>query len=543
MLEIVSLIRSVILGLALVTLVGGDAWSQGTAPDEPIFSVVLTGGTVYDGLGGDPVVADVGIVHDRIAAIGDLSARRAAIRIDVRGLQVVPGLVDIHSHAVRGSVDRSGLFLRPLAENYVRQGVTTVVGGPDGSSVYPIGELLARFDVTPSAVNFGTFVGHGTVRELVLGKAAREPTTSELARMKTLVDAAMREGAFGLSTGLKYVPGAYARTEEVIELGRVVARYGGIHISHMRDEGLAIMASVDETIRIGEEAGIPTQITHHKVVGRDMWGISRESLRRVDAARARGVDVTIDQYPYVASSTGLTVLFPSWALEGTEEDLRARLQDPRTRARIKEVIGFNLEKDRGGGDPANVVVAYCDWDTTLNGKSLAQILLERGATVSLENAAELAMVLQAGGGFQGIFFAMSEEDVERIMKHPFTMIASDGGIPEVGRGVPHPRNYGAFARVLGHYVRERGVLEFHEAVRKMTSLAAHRIGMHDRGVIRVGAVADLAVLDVRTVIDRASFQDPHQYATGVSHVFVNGQAVLLDGLMTGARPGRALRFH
>ncbi|MDX1546134.1 MAG: D-aminoacylase, partial [Rhodothermales bacterium] len=494
-----------------------------------------------DGLGSPGRVADVGILGDRVAAIGDLSGARAGLRRDVTGLAVVPGFIDVHSHAAAATPEASGIFRHPLAENYLRQGVTTVIGGPDGSSALPVGEFLARFEATPAAINFGTMVGHNTVRRAVMGNADRAPTPAELDSMRALVDRAMRDGAFGLSTGLKYVPGAYAATDEVVDLARVAARYGGLHKSHMRDEGLEILASVDETIRIGEDGGLPTQLTHHKVIGKYMWGQSAETLRRVDAARARGVDVSIDQYPYTASSTSLTILFPAWSLEGTQDDLVARLRDPATRARIHRAIVFNLERDRGGGDPANVAVAYAAWDTTLNGLNLAQILERRGRPVTVAHAAELAMDLQEQGGFQGIFFAMDEGDVERIMQHPMTMIASDGGIPTFGRGVPHPRNYGTFARVLGRYVRQRRLLAFEDALRKMTSLPAQRFGLAGRGVLRPGAVADLAVLDAATILDRATFADPHQYAEGVVHVFVGGQAVLLDGLVTGARPGRALR--
>ncbi|HMB92438.1 MAG TPA: D-aminoacylase [Rhodothermales bacterium] len=510
-------------------------WLATAQPSDTVFTVILEGGTVYDGLGTEPIVADVGVLDDRITTIGDLSDRRAGLRLDVAGLAVVPGFIDIHSHADRGILER------PLAENYVRQGVTTVVGGPDGSSAYPVGEFLARLDVTPPAINFGTMVGHNTIRRRVMGNENRTPTPDELAAMQDSVKHAMRDGAFGLSTGLKYVPGAYAETEEVIALAREAAQYGGFHKSHMRDEGLDVLASVEETIRIGEEGHLPTQLTHHKVIGKFMWGQSTETLRMVDAARARGVDVSIDQYPYIASSTGLTILFPAWSLEGNQDDLVARLQDAEARAKIKDAIIFNLERDRGGGDPANVAVAYCAWDTTLNGLNLAQILEQRGQLVTVERAAELAMDLQEQGGFQGIFFAMSEDDVERIMQHPMTMIASDGGIPMMDRGVPHPRNYGTFARVLGRYVREQGVLSFAEALRKMTSLPAQRLGLSERGVVRVGAFADIAVLDPETIIDHATFAEPHQYATGVQYVFVNGRAALLEGAMTGVRAGRALR--
>ncbi len=514
----------------MAILTSSDARAQGA-----VLSVVLEGGNVYDGLGGEPVVADVGIRGDHIAAIGDLSRRRAGKRLNVSGLAVVPGFIDVHSHGTRG------IFRHPLAENYIRQGVTLAVGGPDGSSPFPIAEFLARLDAEPSAINFALTVGHGTIRRTVMGNEDRDPRAEELNRMKAMVAQAMLEGAFGLSSGLKYVPGAYAKTEEVIELARVAAAYGGYYVSHMREEGLLLLESVDETIRIGEEGGLPTQITHHKVVGAPMWGSSDKTLAMVDAARARGIDVTIDQYPYTASSTSLSILFPAWSLEGESEARRKRLRDPKQRARIKQAIIKSLEEDRGGGDPNNVVVARCEWDPTLQGKSLADILRDQNRPVTIEQAAELALELQEKGGFSGIFHAMAEEDVQRIMKHPYTMVASDGGIVADGEGVPHPRNYGTFSRVLGHYARDLGVISFPEAVRKMTSLPAARIGLPDRGILRAGAKADIAVLDISSIEDTAKFGDPHHYAKGTRYVFVNGVVVLLDGEMTGARPGRALR--
>jgi dihydroorotase/N-acyl-D-amino-acid deacylase len=518
------------LVLAILLLAG---LAQGQ--DDAVLTFVLEGGEVYDGLGGPPNKLDVGILGDRIVALGDLTGRRAGQRLDVRGLAVTPGFVDIHSHAVRG------VFRHPLAENYIRQGVTTVLGGPDGSSPYPIGEFLAKLDASPPTINFALTVGHGTVRGAVIGNEDRAPTPEELEKMKARVAQAMREGAFGLSSGLKYVPGAYAETEEVIELARVAGYFGGFYISHMREEGLKLLDAVRETIRIGEEGGLPTQLTHHKVVGAPMWGASEASLALVDAARARGVDVTIDQYPYTASSTSLSVLFPAWSLEGSEADRLARLRDPETRARIKEAIVVNLRDDRGGNDPANVVVAHCAWNPALDGKSLADMLRDRGRAVNLEEAAELALELQEKGGFSGIFHAMVEEDVRRILQHPYTMVASDGGIVAPGEGMPHPRNYGTFARVLGHYARDEELFRYEEAIRKMSRLPASRLGLDDRGVIRVGAYADVAVLDLDRVDDPAEFSDPHQYATGARHVFVNGVAVLFDGAMTGARPGRTLR--
>lgn len=500
------------------------------------YDIVLTGGEVHDGRGGAARTADVGIRGDRVAAVGDLSGARATERMDVSGLAVVPGFVDLHSHAVRG------VFRHPLAENYLRQGVTTAMGGPDGGSPLPIGEWLTRFETEGSAINMGLMVGHGTVRREVLGLEDRAPSEAELEEMRGLVDQAMREGAFGLSTGLKYAPGTFAETEEVIELAKVAAAYGGIHVSHMREEGLELLDSVRETIRIGEEGGLPTQVTHHKVVGKPMWGRSAESLRLVDEAVARGVDVTIDQYPYTASSTGLTILFPGWSLAGGNEALLERLRDPEQRERIREGIRENLEVDRGGGSPDNVVISRCEWDRSLEGKSMGDILRERGLPVTTDEGATLALELQEKGGFGGVFHAMHEDDVRRIMAHPRTMISSDGGIVAPGEGVPHPRNYGTFARVLSLYVREAGLLSFEEAVRKMSAFPAERLGLEGRGVVEEGAVADLAVLDPASVEEHAEFGDPHHYSTGVRHVLVSGIFVLQDGEVTGARPGKALRL-
>ncbi|MFC1795806.1 amidohydrolase family protein [Pseudomonadota bacterium] len=413
--------------------------------DQETLTVILAGGTVYNGDEKKGRVADVGILDHHIMAIGNLSKHKAKIRLDVSGLAVTPGFIDIHSHAVRKKREESGIFLWPDAENYIRQGVTTVIGGPDGFSEYPVSVLFADLEDAPASVNFGTFVGHNTIRELAMGRENRAPTVQELRFMKDMVKIAMVDGAFGLSSGLKYVPGAYSKTEEVIALARVAGLNGGIYITHMREEGLGLIESVAETIRIGEKAGLPAQITHHKAMGMKMWGKSSEMLEMVNAANARGLDITLDQYPYSASSA--------------------------------------------------------------------------------------------------VNHGMSEEDVVRIMQYPKTMIASDGGIFMPGDNVPHPRNYGSFARVLGVYVREKGVLSFPVAVHKMSRMPADRIGLQDRGRIEVGAIADITVLDPNRVIDRATYQNPHQFSEGVQHVFVNGQAVLLDGKMTGERPGRVLRSN
>ncbi len=493
--------------LSLLLAAAGPFAVTGLADtDETEFDVVIAGGDVYDGSGGAPVVTDIGLRGDRIAAIGDLAGAEAELRIDAGGLAVVPGFIDIHSHAVTARRETSGLFNHPQSENYLRQGVTTAIGGPDGRSWYPVSKLLDAVEATPTGINFGTFVGHNSVRAEAMGRARRAPTETELSAMVDMVDTAMREGAFGLSSGLKYVPGAYAETSELIALSRPAAARGGIYITHMRDEGTGLLDSIRETLTIGEAAGIPVQVTHHKAMGRSMWGQSRASLELLDAARARGIDATSDQYPYTASSTGISVLFPAWSLEGDREERLARLADPEQRPRVKAGIVESLRMDRGGNDLDRVALANCRWDTSLNGLTLRAILERRGEAPTLENAAELVLWLEENGSCTAVYHSMTDEDVERIMRHPATMVASDGGIYQPGPDVPHPRNYGAFARVLGVYVREKGVLDFTTAVHKMSRMPADRIGLGARGRIEVGAYADIAVLDPDRVIDRATFQ-------------------------------------
>lgn len=501
---------------------------------QTAFSVIIEGGLVADGSGRGLYRADVGLKGDRIAAVGDLSDEQAAFRVDATGLVVAPGFIDIHSHG------DSGLADRPLAENYVRQGVTTFFGGQDGDSPLDIATFLAHFDADPSAVNMGMFVGHGSIRQRVVGEDDRPATEDELGEMAEMVDRAMREGAFGLSSGLEYVPGRFASTEELIRLTAATAPYGGLYISHVRDEGGLLEESVREVIRIAEEGRVAGQLTHHKIIGKDRWGGTVRSLGLVDEARARGVDVTIDVYPYTASSTSMTILFPAWAQNGGFEALQARLQDPAERGRIRQDVIDHLIAERGA-DPSTVVASLCTWDPERNGKSLADMAVESGREPSVEVAADIAIELVEGGNCQGVFHSMSEEDVQRVMRHPASMIASDGGIPEPGRGMPHPRSYGTFARVLGRYVRDLGTLELTEAIRRMTSAPATRVRLSNRGVIRPGAMADVTVFDPDSIRDNSTFGDPHHYSTGVAHVFVAGRWTLRDGEPTGVRAGRALR--
>ena len=525
--------RAALMPLAL-TLVVPALVPLPAVQDDARFDVIIRGGQVVDGTGNPWVRADVAVRGDRIARIGRLPGAAAERVIDAEGLVVTPGFIDPHTHAVRG------IFEVPTADNYLLQGVTTLTEGNDGASPWPIGEHLARIAETRISPNWAVFAGQGTIRRRVLGSDDREPTPDELDRMRGLVARAMEEGAFGLSTGLFYVPGSFTGTDEVIALAAVAARYGGIYISHMRDEALRLLDSVRETIRIGEEAGIPVQMTHHKVIGRDMWGASVASLGLVDAARARGIDITIDQYPYAASQTSITAVVPQWAQAGGERELIARLRDPEARRRIREEIVYRIEHDRGGGDPANIVIGLCPWDPSLEGQSLADILAGHGREATSANAADLVMEIVERGGARAIYHAMDEADVDRIMQHPATAIGSDGGVSVFGASMPHPREYGTFARVLGRYVRERGVLTLEEAVRKMSGATAQRLGLQDRGLLREGFFADVAVFDPARIVDRATFEQPHQYAEGVAYVLVNGELVVDGGEHAGARPGRVL---
>jgi dihydroorotase/N-acyl-D-amino-acid deacylase len=499
------------------------------------FDLVITNARVADGTGGSWYRGSVGIRGDSIVHVGWLTNPAATSTIDAGGQIVAPGFIDIHTHA------RRGIFEVPTADNYVRQGVTTLIEGPDGGSPVPLAPFFAKLEALQKSVNIGSFIGQGSVRSEVIGDADRRASAEELVKMQALVEQGMRDGAFGLSTGLFYVPGSFTPTEEVIELAKVAGRHGGIHISHQREESAKLLDSVRETIAIGEQGGLPTQITHQKVIGKANWGRSADTLRLIDEARARGVDVTSDQYPYTASSTSVaSALLPAWALEGGRQQVLARLKDPATRARVRAETVATIRDARGGGDPKNVQFANCGFDPSLAGKTLADLTQQRGMPPTIENAADVTLWLVEQGGCQGIFHAMSDEDVERIMKHPTTMIGSDGEVPIFGRANPHPRSYGTFARVLGLYVREKKALTLEDAVRRMSAFPAARLGLTDRGLLRPGMKADLVIFDPERIRDTATFQKPHAYAEGVSLVMVNGAIVFQNGAMTPARPGRVL---
>lgn len=499
------------------------------------FDLLIRNGRVVDGTGTPWYRADVGIRGDRIAAVGNLAGATATQLIDAQDLVVAPGFIDPHTHALRG------IFAVPTAESALLQGVTTLTEGNDGSSPFPIEAHFQSISDHQISPNWGVFVGQGTLRELVIGPADRPATPAELERMRQMVEEAMSDGALGLSTGLFYVPGSFTPTEEIIELAQVAAAAGGIYISHLREEASRLLDSVAETIRIGEEAGIPVQITHHKVIGVQNWGASVDSLRLVDEARARGIDVTIDQYPYTASQTSITALVPQWAQEGGSARLLERIRSPETRLAIRNEVVDRILYDRGGGDPRNVFISANSWDPTMPGKNLAQLAEEAGMAPTPENAAEVVFSIIEGGGASAVYHAIGSDDVDRIMRHPATAIGSDGAVSVFGEGAPHPRQYGTFARVLGHYVRERQVLGLEEAVRKMSGQTARRLGIHDRGLITTGYFADIAVFDAEEIIDKATFEDPHQYAEGMKFVLVNGEVVVANGRHTGRRPGRIIR--
>lgn len=501
------------------------------------WTLLIRNGTIVDGTGAPGYVGDVAVAGDRIVAVSrtPLDRTRARRVVDATGLVIAPGFIDLHAHI-------EPLLQMPDAKSAVTQGVTLALGGPDGSGPWPLAAYLDTASKAGLGMNVAYLVGHNTVRRAVMGTENRAPTPDELQRMIALIRRGMGEGAFGISTGLRYVPGFYAKTDEVVALSRAAADSGGFYTSHLREEGLGLFEGVGEAITIARDARIPVVLTHHKAVGQPMWGKSVETLKMVDEARAAGLDVMIDQYPYTASSTGLAVLIPPWALAGGTAELRKRVADSALRDSIERGIVEYLKTDRGGGDTRRVQFSSVSWDRSLEGKTLHDWAVRQGVGESLEAAAKLVIEGELKGGASMVYHVIDEGDVRRIMAHPQTMIASDGRLSRPGEGVPHPRAYGTFPRVLGVYVREEHVLTLEQAVHKMTGMPAARMGLTgQRGCLAVGCYADITVFDAAKVGSPATFTEPHQYAVGIPFVFVNGVAMVDGGTFSNARAGRVLR--
>ncbi len=529
----------------------------------PELDLLIRNGQVIDGSGKPAFRADVAVAGDRVAAVGDLSSASARRVLDAKDRFVTPGFMDMHTHS-----DESAVVNRRM-ESKIRQGVTVEVAGNCGASAAPLtgdaietetrdlalygysldwrtmDEYFSRVEAGGISNNLAMLVGHGGLRQGVMSGAMRAPTAAEMTEMSHMLEESLKAGAWGMSTGLIYPPSSYAETEELIALARVCQPFGGIYASHIRNEGAGLLESVSEAIRIGEEAGVPVEIAHHKASGKANWGKVKQSLPLIAEARARGVKVTCDQYPYVASSTGLSVIIPDWAHEGGTDRLLERLRDAETRARITT----DIQAKYPGGDDRNadsawrgIVIASARGHTQLEGLNTWQIA-EAWHTNPLD--ASLDLIIAEENNVSTVMFTICEEDVQTVMRAPFVMVGSDASAKApygpMSEGKPHPRAYGTFPRVLGRYVRELGVLTWEEAVRKMTSLPASKLGLPGRGVLAAGAFADVVVFDPATVADRATYTEPHQFPTGIEYVVVNGTVTVDRGEHTGALAGRVLR--
>jgi N-acyl-D-amino-acid deacylase len=513
-----------------------SSWSTvSTQSTVSTFDLVLRGGQVIDGTGAAARRADVGIRGGKIAAVGILGDAKAADTVDAKGLIVAPGFIDVHTHA-------DDLADHPLAENFVRMGVTSIVAGNCGSSALDVADAFIRIRQTGASINFATLIGHNTVRRAVMGTERRPPTIVELDKMRSLVWKAMADGAVGFSTGLQYVPGTYAETPELIELAKVAGSAGGMYASHMRNEGTALEEAVRETVLVGESGMCRIEISHLKVDAPSRWGASARALDLIDAARKRGVDVRADQYAYTAASSTLGIRFPSWVLEGGQDKINERLSDVATWGRIKEEMK-QLLAERGLNDLSFAAIASFAPDASLNGLTIKQAAAKKKGSDSSDAQFETARDMIMAGGATMVYHFMSDEDVDRIMRHPQVGVASDASVLTLGDGVPHPRGYGNNARVLGRYVRMRHVITLEEAVRKMTSLPAAHFRLGRRGVVGEGWAADLVLFDPAQVADTATFEKPHGYAAGIPHVIVNGVLVVRNGEHTGAKPGQVLTIE
>jgi len=499
------------------------------------FSILIKNGFILDGTGNPWFKGDIGIEGDRIAEIGNLARRRAGLTIDASTLMVTPGFIDIHTHCDRQIADV------PTVDNYVLQGVTTVIGGNCGGHPYPLSGLFLELEETGISVNFGCLAGHNTIRREVMGIKMDEPTPDEMKKMKALIRHEMEAGALGFSTGLAYLPGAYSGTPELVSLASAMAPFGGFYASHIRDQGRLITQAIEEAIEVGEKNAIPVLISHIKLAEDLVWGKTEMITGPVEAARERGVEVFLDQYPYTATSSGFTSSLPSWCFEGGREKFLERIEIKETYGKIKSyVIQRRLSTTKDIDKLQTIYIARSENNPDYEGKNLREILLSQDKEPTVDNAAELVIAIEKNGGASGIFFQMDEKDVADLMRLSYTMHGSDGGIQTLGEGVPHPRNYGTFPRVIARYVREKGVITIEDSIRKMTSLPAQVLRIRDRGVLKRGMYADIAVFDFESFRDRATFADPHQYGQGLRYVIVNGEIVVKDDSHTGKRPGMVI---
>jgi N-acyl-D-amino-acid deacylase len=528
---------------------------------DPPFDVVIHGGSVLDGTGAAAFAADIGLVGDTIAALGELGPGQGRRVIDARGLRVAPGFIDIHTHS------DPDVLAYPTADSRVRQGVTTELAGNCGGSAAPlagpgaaerraamrddgieadwtdVASYLSRVERAGVSANHAILVGHGTLRSNAIGDVDRPLSADERRSVARALEEALDQGAFGLSSGLEYVPGRYAPPSEIVDLARLVARRGGLYASHIRNEEARLLEAVAEAVEVGRSSGVRVEIAHLKAAGESNWPKQGAALDLLESARRDGVAVLADAYPYAAYSTGLTNLMEGWAREGGTAAILGRLRDPEARARIRREVEAQVRVDPGGWE--RVVVSRVKTQRSRSlavGRSLAEIAVHW----NLDPAdACLRLLEEEETAVSFVGYGMSPENVERVLRHPLVMVGSDGAsMAPVGKAAaarPHPRSYGTFPRVLGMYARERGIFDLPTAVRKMTSRPADQIGLADRGRIARGKRADLVAFDAARVRDTATFEDPHRYPEGIVHVLVNGVPVVERGAHTGARPGRALR--
>lgn len=503
------------------------------APAQQPCDILIRNGKIIDGTGNNWYYGSVAIKDGKIAGIGRNISFTAQLTIDATGLIVAPGFIDVHTHLEGDEVKD------PEAKNFIYDGVTTCVTGNCGSSHVDIGRYLHWVDSLKTSINIASLVGHNDIRKAVMGRAMRDPSPEELQKMIALTDKAMRDGAAGLSTGLIYIPGTYSKTPEVVALARVAAQYNGLYASHMRDEGDSVTQAIEEALTIGREAKIPVEISHFKLSGQQNWGRSKITIGMIEAARKEGIDVTIDQYPYTASSTSISTLIPDEVLADGQDSINARLENPVIRKQVISHILARLKK-RGLKHLSYAVVANFPPDTSYNGKSIEEInRMMRRKHKAKEEALTVIDIMKKGGA-SAVFHGMGEEDVVRIMKYPFNMFASDATIRQLNAGVPHPRGYGTNARVLANYVRAEKVISLEEAIRRMTSLPALKFQLTGRGLLREGYYADIVIFDEQKVQDLSTFNKPHAYSTGFSYVIVNGKLTVENGKHNGTRAGNAL---